>query len=102
MDENVIIEIDVLECPICFLETDNVTSLPCCNYIMCVDCLNEWRKRSARCPNCQTGQTVSARHEEHLDDTNHANHAANMRPMCILCPLLVILSGWILYIQIRN
>lgn len=96
MDENVVIEINVLECPICFQETDNVTSLPCCNYIMCVDCLNEWRKRSSQCPNCQT---VSARQPEYLDYTNHA---ANMRPMCILCPLLVILSGWILYIQIRN
>ncbi|MAD25991.1 MAG: hypothetical protein CMO44_17685 [Verrucomicrobiales bacterium] len=89
-----IVEINLIECPICFLESEKMTNLPCCNYIMCEDCLVEWKKRSPRCPSCNT---VNSRPRNENQD-----NLGPCTPVTLVCPLIIIVLAWLTYAKIIN
>jgi len=96
MVENAIIDVYEVECPICFLDTssESFSVFPCCDYLICENCRNEWGKRSMRCPNCRTilaTTTTRSRNDTEVE-VIHCKKA-----LCVLSPLILILTGWIIY-----
>ncbi len=88
--ETVIVNVNAIECPICFVDTtsEQLTVLPCCNYILCKNCWNAWRERSTRCPNCRT---IATRYKD-LDCKT---------VICMISPCMLTIIGWIIYNHVK-